>query len=107
VIGKPGAYLAALLRELGLVVTVASPSDDLAKLGTFALVLVDGAIGAVTPALAATVDVSGRLVTGLIERRVARLALGRKVGSDIAFTTLGEADFAPIPEFAATKTWSF
>jgi protein-L-isoaspartate(D-aspartate) O-methyltransferase len=61
----------------------------------------------VTPALAATVDVSGRLVTGLIERRVARLALGRKVGSDIAFTTLGEADFAPIPEFAATKTWSF
>lgn len=107
VIGKPGAYLAALLRELGLVVTVASPSDDLTKLGTFALVLVDGAIGAVTPALAATVDVSGRLVTGLIERRVARLALGRKVGSDIAFTTLGEADFAPIPEFAATKTWSF
>jgi protein-L-isoaspartate(D-aspartate) O-methyltransferase len=46
-------------------------------------------------------------VTGLIERRVARLALGRKVGADIAFTTLGEADFAPIPEFAATKTWSF
>jgi hypothetical protein len=36
VIGKPGAYLAALLRELGLVVTVAAPSDDLTKLGTFA-----------------------------------------------------------------------
>ncbi|MFD2779909.1 protein-L-isoaspartate O-methyltransferase [Novosphingobium pokkalii] len=49
VVGKPGTYLAALLRELGLVVTVASPADDLAALGQFVLVLVDGAIEQATP----------------------------------------------------------
>jgi protein-L-isoaspartate(D-aspartate) O-methyltransferase len=85
---------------------VASPADDLAALGQFALVLVDGAIGAVTPALAATGD-DGRLVTGLIERRVARLALGRKAAGQVALAALGDADFAVLPEFAATKGWSF
>jgi protein-L-isoaspartate(D-aspartate) O-methyltransferase len=107
VVGKPGAYLAALLRALGLVVTVASPADDLAALGQFALVMVDGAIEQVTPALEATVADEGRLVTGLIERRVARLALGRKAAGHVALAALGEADFATLPEFAAPKSWSF
>ncbi|MET3469670.1 protein-L-isoaspartate(D-aspartate) O-methyltransferase [Novosphingobium sp. 1529] len=107
VVGKPGTYLAALLRELGLVVTLASPADDLAALGQFALVLVDGAIEVVTPALEAAVADDGRLVTGLIERRVARLALGRKAAGQVALGALGEADFAVLPEFAAPKGWSF
>lgn len=107
VVGKPGAYLAALLRELGLVVTVATPADDLAALGAFALVVVDGAIEQATPALAATVADEGRIVTGLVERGVARLALGRKAAGALALTALGEADFAALPEFAAPKRWSF
>lgn len=107
VVGKPGTYLAALLRELGLVVTVASPADDLAALGQFALVLVDGAIEQATPALEATVGDDGRLVTGLVDRRVTRLALGRKAAGQVALAALGDADFAVLPEFAAPKGWSF
>ena len=48
----------------------------------------------------------GRVVTGLIER-VSRLAIGRCVGGELLFTKLAEADFAPLPEFAAKKSWSF
>ncbi|GHC85161.1 protein-L-isoaspartate O-methyltransferase family protein [Novosphingobium pokkalii] len=107
VVGKPGTYLAALLRELGLVVTVASPADDLAALGQFVLVLVDGAIEQATPALEATVADDGRLVTGLVDRRVTRLALGRKAAGQVALAALGDADFAVLPEFAAAKGWSF
>lgn len=87
--------------------TLASPADDLSALGQFALVLVDGAIEVVTPALEAAVADDGRLVTGLIERRVARLALGRKAAGQVALGALGEADFAVLPEFAAPKGWSF
>lgn len=107
VVGKPATYLAALLRELGLVVTVASPADDLAALGQFALVLVDGAIEQAGPALEATVADDGRLVTGLVDRRVTRLALGRKAAGHVALAALGDADFAVLPEFAAPKGWSF
>jgi len=107
VVGKPGEYLGALLRQLGLIVTQATPADDLSGLGCFALVLVDGAIEVVPPALAATVDADGRLVTGLVERGVTRLAIGRKVAGTLALTALGDADFAVLPEFAAPKSWSF
>ncbi len=50
---------------------------------------------------------NGRVITGLIERGVARLAIGRRVGGELLFTKLGEADFAALPEFAAKKRWSF
>jgi protein-L-isoaspartate(D-aspartate) O-methyltransferase len=49
----------------------------------------------------------GRVVTGLVERNVTRLALARKAAGRVVPTALGEADFAVLPEFAAPKSWSF
>jgi protein-L-isoaspartate(D-aspartate) O-methyltransferase len=57
--------------------------------------------------LGAVLADGGRIVTGLIERGVPRLAIGRKVAGELSFTVLGEADFAALGEFAAKKTWSF
>lgn len=106
VIGKPGAYLAALVAALGLPVETAAP-DALAGKGPFSLVLVDGAIEEAGAALAAVLAPYGRLVTGRVERGVVRLAIGRKSGGDIALTNLAEIDLAPLPEFAAPRSWSF
>ncbi len=107
VIGKPGAYLAALAGKLAASVAVAAPGDDWAAKGTFSLILVDGALEVVPAAMAAALGAEGRVVTGLVERGVTRLALGRKIAGELVFTNLAEADFAALPEFAAPAKWSF
>jgi protein-L-isoaspartate(D-aspartate) O-methyltransferase len=107
VIGNPGSYLAALAEQLTAQVTVSAPDGDWAQHGPFSLVLIDGAIEVVPPALTTVMADGGRVVTGLIERGVARLALGRRVNGQIVLTSLAEADFAAIPAFAAKPRWSF
>jgi protein-L-isoaspartate(D-aspartate) O-methyltransferase len=107
VIGKPGAYLAALTERLTAHVDVATPDGDWGADAPYSLVLIDGAIEAAPQRLAAVLAEQGRIVTGLIERGVSRLAIGRRVGGELLFTKLAEADFAVLPEFAAKKSWSF
>jgi protein-L-isoaspartate(D-aspartate) O-methyltransferase len=107
VIGAPGGYLAALAERLCDKVTLRAVADDWAAAGAHSLVLIDGAIEEVPAALPGVLAAEGRLVTGVVERGVTRLALGRKVGDSIAFTVLSEADFAPLAAFAARPKWSF
>jgi len=107
VLGAPGGYLAALAEELCGKVTLCAVTDDWAAAGAHSLVLVDGAIEDVPTALATVLTPEGRLVTGVLERGVTRLALGRKVGDALALTVLAEADFAPLAAFAARPKWSF
>jgi protein-L-isoaspartate(D-aspartate) O-methyltransferase len=107
VIGAPGGYLAALAENLAAKVTLVAATSDWAKAGEHALVLIDGAIEEMPAALANVVAADGRLVTGVIERGVTRLALGRKVAGTLTLTVLGEADFAPLAAFAARPKWSF
>ncbi len=107
VIGKPGTYLGALVATLAGNVTVAAPDADWTASAPYSLVLIDGAIEATPAGLGAVLGDQGRVVTGLIERGVARLALGRRVAGELVFTRLGEADFALLPEFTAKKSWSF
>jgi hypothetical protein len=49
--------------------------------GPYSLILIDGAIEVAPAALVAALADDGRVVTGLIERGVARLAIGRKVAA--------------------------
>lgn len=107
VIGNPGGYLAALAEKLAGTVTLVAAGGDWAKAGEHSLVLVDGAIEAVPTALAGVVAADGRIVGGMVERGVTRLALGRKVAGTLAMTVLAEADFAPLAAFAAPRKWSF
>lgn len=107
VIGNPGGYLAALAGKLAAKVTLVAAAGDWAKAGQHSLVLVDGAIEEVPAALANVIAADGRIVTGVLERGVTRLALGRKVAGQIALTVLSEADFAPLAAFAAKPKWSF
>lgn len=107
VIGQPGGYLAALAERLCARVMLCAATGDWTTSGAHSLVLIDGAIEEVPAALADAVAAEGRLVTGLLERGVTRLALGRKLGDTLALTVLAEADFAPLAAFAARPQWSF
>lgn len=78
----------------------------------YSLIVIDGAIARFPDSLGAQLGDNGRVVTGLIERGIARLAVGRKAqgsGSTgaVGFLTLGEIDLAPLAEFAAPRQWSF
>ena len=99
-------YLAALLTPLVASLTTI-PAGGLPAGQGYTLLLIDGAIERLPQALADALATDGRVVTGLIERGVSRLAVGRKAAGGIGFLTLGEADFAALPDYAAPSKWSF
>ena len=85
-IGDGQGYLAALLRPLVGSLECIDP-EAAAKgpgKGTYSLILIDGAIEQLPDWAAARLDDNGRLVTGLVEHGVTRLAAGRKAGGAIA-----------------------
>lgn len=108
-IGDSNGYLAALLRNLAGSLDSIDPVEAVnAKgAGTYSLVIVDGAIEVLPPALAAQLAEGGRIVTGLVERGVTRLAAGRKAAGEVALIPLAEIGIPVLPEFAATAAWSF
>lgn len=106
VVDGGSGYLAALIEPLvGTVETIAPGETPAGK--NFSLLLIDGAIEKLPDALASRLADGGRVVTGLVERGVTRLAAGRKAAGAVGFLTLGEADFAPLAAYALPAKWSF
>ncbi|MGV3511021.1 MAG: protein-L-isoaspartate O-methyltransferase family protein [Novosphingobium sp.] len=103
---SPNGYLAALAGQLAAQVTLAD-SLAAAQCGPYSLILIDGAAEVLPDSLAALLSEEGRIVTGIADRGVTRLALARKALGKVIATPLGEADFAVLAEFAAPKKWSF
>lgn len=102
-------YLAELVRPLARSVTVVSAADAAAGAvsGEYSLLLVDGAAEQLPAALTDTLVDAGRVVTGLVERGVTRLAAGRKLAGSVALLPLAEIGIPVLAEFAAPKRWSF
>lgn len=99
-------YLAALAGQLAADVTRAD-SLAAAQGGPYSLILIDGAAEVLPDSLAALLAEDGRVVTGLLDRGVTRLAVATKALGHVVATPLSDADFAVLPEFAAPKKWSF
>ena len=100
--GYLAALLAPLVNSLEIIAPGEVPSGE-----SFTLLLIDGAIEHLPDALADRLGEDARVVTGLIQRGVSRLATGRKTSSGVGFLTLGEADFVPLTEYALPAKWSF
>lgn len=110
VIDGGSGYLAELLRPLVGSLEVVTPEAAVAKSrkgGDITLLLIDGAVEQVPEALVRRLGDDARVVTGLIEDGVARLAIGRKAAGSIALLPLAELGIPALPEFAAPKGWSF
>ena len=106
VIDGGSGYLAALVAPMvGTLETIAPGGKP--RGNDYTLLLIDGAIEEFPAALSVALAEEGRVVTGLIERGVSRLAIGRKAAGKVGLLTLSEADFAPLAEFAAPRKWSF
>lgn len=102
-------YIAALVEPLvQSVETVdASAAQALQAAGTYSLVLVDGAVEQAPANLVAAMTDGGRIVAGLAERGVTRLAAGTKNGAAVALAARADVGIPVLREFAAPKAWSF
>ena len=109
VIGGGSDYLAALARPLVGSLETVRPGEaaGLGDKGHFSLILIDGAVEDLPATLAPALADDGRIVGGLVERGVTRLAVGRKAVGAIAWLPLAEMGIPALPEFAAPRRWSF
>lgn len=109
VIDAGSGYLPALIEPVVGKLVVANPvsaADGKVK-GSYSLILVDGAIEHVPPTLAKLVAEGGRIVTGLVDRGVTRLATGRKAGKALALLPLAEMGIPRLGAFDKPESWSF
>lgn len=106
---SPAGYLGALAGELGGVVTTVVPAAAVQGGAgePFGLILIDGAVEQLPAALAGRLAEGGRIVTGLVENGVTRLAAGTKVGGMVTLAALADVGMPVLADFAAPKRWSF
>lgn len=102
-------YLAALAARFGCAVTTLTPAEAAAAPAGEAatLILVDGAIEQLPAALAARLAEGGRIVTGIVEGAVTRLAVGTKAAGQVALLPVLDIGVPVLSEFAAPRRWSF
>jgi len=103
-------YLAELLRPLVGSLQTIDPAAALAATrgkGTATLLMIDGAIEQLPDSLVSRLAEGGRVVTGLSRDGITSLAIGRKVGGEVALLPLLELGIPILPEFAAPRRWSF
>ena len=78
-----------------------------AKARDVSLLLIDGAIEELPKALGKRLADGGRIVTGLVERGVTRLATGRKVAGGVSLVAVAETGIPRLSAFDAPPRWSF
>jgi protein-L-isoaspartate(D-aspartate) O-methyltransferase len=107
--GSASGYVAAVVIAMGADVSVASAetavTGDVG--GPYDVIVIDGAVEYVPGGLVAALKPTGRLVTGLSENTVTRLAVGRKGGSGFGLIAFADADIAILPEFARPRIFAF
>ncbi|MFK3891036.1 protein-L-isoaspartate O-methyltransferase [Sphingomonas sp. NPDC079357] len=71
------------------------------------VLIVDGAIEELPSTLASQVADGGRIVSGLVDRGVFRLAAGTHRGAATALTPFADIDSVPLPGFARPRNFTF
>lgn len=103
-------YLSELVRPLVGSLEVVAPGDAAAKPrkgGEITLLLIDGAAEQLPESLVRRLAEGARVITGVLDNGITRLAVGRKAAGEVTLLPLAELGMPALPEFAAPKTWSF
>ena len=101
----PHLLTAALLAAMGVdaVAVKANPAKGDARRAPYDVIVIDGAIDAFPAELGTQLAEGGRVVTGLLERGVTRLARGQKVGGKLGFVTLADMEMVRVQGLEAEK----
>ena len=108
-VGCGSDYLPALVRPLVSKLDVVAAAEAASKRskGSYSVLLIEGAIEELPHGLVAALSEGGRVVTGLVQRGVTRLAAGRKIGGAVSLLPLAEIGIPVLGAFAAPRRWSF
>ncbi|KLE32195.1 protein-L-isoaspartate O-methyltransferase [Aurantiacibacter gangjinensis] len=110
VVDGGSGYLAELLRPLVAELTVISADEAVGK-GTKGkgadLLVIDGAVEAVPAGLAKWLADNARIVTGIVDNGVTRVAVGRKSGKDVSLIPVYDTGIPRLAQFDVPKGWSF
>lgn len=71
------------------------------------VIIIDGAVEEVPDAIADQLAPGGRLATGLVDRGVTRLALGRRSEGGFGVVDFADLECVVLPSFAKPKTFQF
>ncbi len=96
------------LAGIGNVELVEGPMQDGSAAGApYDVLIVDGAIESIPDALVAQVRPGGRVVAGIAERGLTRLASGRKTDGGFALAAFVDVECVTLPGFDAPKPFKF
>ena len=131
-VGAAGGYTAALLA--GIVAHVVALESDAALLAIarralagstnvavvegplhaghpagapYDVLIIDGCVEQLPPALVEQIRLGGRVVTGIVERGVRRLAAGRRTAGGFGLQPFADYDCVPLPGFAQPHAFQF
>lgn len=98
---------AALVATPNVLAIHATLTEGHAAGAPYDVLVIDGAVEEVPATLRDQLRVGGRVVTGLIEHGVTRLAAGVKTGSGFGLATFADADCVHLPGFARPAGFRF
>lgn len=108
-IGKPGGYVADILstRVHELTTISAQQLGEMQMTGRFSLIIIDGAVNEIPAAVLETAEEGARLVTGLFDGAVTRLATGRVQNGAVSLKSFVDSEIGIIPAFAHKPEFVF
>jgi protein-L-isoaspartate(D-aspartate) O-methyltransferase len=108
-VGKDSGYVAAILRARVGALTIV-PADNLAAAqaaSPYSLIVIDGAAEELPAALLHLAADGARLVTGIMEGAVTRLAKGYIHKGNVALKSFTDSEIAPLAAFARKPEFVF
>ena len=78
-----------------------------AKAAPYSLILIDGGIERLPDAIEVQLTEGGRIVTGLVDGPVRRLAIGTKHGGHVALRAFADIEVAALPGFEKAREFVF
>jgi protein-L-isoaspartate(D-aspartate) O-methyltransferase len=108
-VGKPDGYVAAILRTRvnALASVTANNMSAAQSAAPYSVIIIDGAAEELPTALVHIAADGARLVTGIIEGAVTRLAKGFVHKGKIALKSFADSEIAPLPAFARKPEFVF
>jgi protein-L-isoaspartate(D-aspartate) O-methyltransferase len=98
---------AALAGAANVRIVESALADGYSAGAPYDVIIIDGAVQQVPDAIVAQLAPGGRLLTGLDDKGVARLAIGRGEAHAFALVPFADTDIAPLAAFARPKSYSF
>jgi protein-L-isoaspartate(D-aspartate) O-methyltransferase len=105
IIGSATGYTLAVVALLTDSVAVAGAGETVD--GMFNVIMIDGAVEHIPEALIGQLDLGGRLIAGIVESGVTRLAIGRRGGSGFGLQTFMDAEMVVLPNYARPPAFVF